>query len=113
MDLSTYFDPIDPGQFPVLSETQGQARLGNIIDLHTQAGGMPDYSEAHIALIGVADDRQAVGNEGCGNGPDAVRKFLYSLSVGPYDVKMVDLGNIRTGYSITDTYFALSPPWRN
>ena len=108
MDITPFFDPIDPELCAGYLETAGQPRLGNIIRRHTEDEGMPDYAGAHIALIGVPDDRNAIGNAGCDKAPDAVRRFLYSLSVGPYAVNMVDLGNIRTGFAVTDTYFAVS-----
>jgi arginase family enzyme len=108
MDISAFFEPLDREQFPGTGDTGGHSRLGNIIGMHTEADGLPDYTTANIAIIGVTDDRRAVGNEGCGKAPDAVRKYLYSLTVGPYPIKIVDLGNIRTGFSVNDTYFALS-----
>ena len=108
MDLSAFFEPIDLDEFPFGGETTGQARLGNIIHVHTVADGMPDYTSCNIALIGVTDDRKAIDNAGCGLAPDTIRKFLYKLNIGPYPVKMADLGNIKNGFTVTDTYFALS-----
>ena len=108
MDISAFFEPLDLNDFPYTGETTGQVRLGNIIGIHTQAAGLPDYTAANIALIGVTDDRRSVGNEGCGLAPDVIRKYLFSLNIGPYPVNMVDLGNIKKGFSVTDTYFALS-----
>jgi arginase family enzyme len=108
MDISPFFEPLDPEEFPYSGEPSGHIRLGNIIDLHTEASGLPDYTASNIALIGVTDDRKSVGNEGCGLAPNEIRKYLFQLNVGPYPVKIVDLGNIRQGFSVTDTYFALS-----
>ncbi|HNY02888.1 MAG TPA: formimidoylglutamase [Bacteroidales bacterium] len=108
MEISAFFEPLDISEFPDTGEASGVMRLGNIIQIHTAEGGFPDYSGCHIALIGVTDDRGNTGNEGCGMAPNPIRKHLYSLNVGPYPVKMVDLGNIRTGFAVTDTYFALS-----
>ncbi len=108
MDISAFFEPLDRNEFPGTGETAGVVRLGNIMALHTEEGGFPDYTGCHIALIGVTDDRGSVGNEGCGMAPNAIRKHLYRLNVGPYPVKMVDLGNIRNGFAVSDTYFALS-----
>lgn len=108
MDILSFFEPLDLDEFPHSGETTGQVRLGNIIGIHTEAGGLPDYASGNIALIGVTDDRGSVGNEGCGLAPNAIRKFLYKLNIGPYPIKMVDLGNIKNGFSVTDTYFALS-----
>ena len=108
MDISSFFEPLGPDEFPSGGEPSGQARLGDIIGIHTEADGFPDYSNCNIALIGVTDDRKAIDNEGCGLAPNAIRKYLFRLTVGPYPIKMVDLGNIKNGFSVTDTYFALS-----
>jgi formiminoglutamase len=40
-------------------------------------------------------------------GPDYVREKLYLLNEGGYTTKIVDLGNIKRGDKVTDTYFAL------
>ncbi len=108
MDISPFFEPLNPDEFQYFGDTSGQGRLGNIIGIHTEAGGLPDYGGSNIALIGVTDDRRAIGNEGCGLAPNAIRKYLYALNIGPYPIKMVDLGNVKNGFSVSDTYFALS-----
>ena len=68
----------------------------------------PDYLEADIVLIGVKEDRNAFNNEGCALAPDYVRKYLYNLYPGIFEPKIVDLGNIKAGFQVSDTYFALS-----
>jgi arginase family enzyme len=108
MDISAFFEPLDQNEFPYSGETTGQIRLGNIIGLHTEADGLPDYSACDIALIGVTDDRKAIGNEGCGLAPNSIRKYLFQLNIGLYPIRMVDLGNIKNGFNVSDTYFALS-----
>jgi len=108
MDISAFFEPLALGEFPQSSETAGQARLGNVIGMYTDANDFPDYTAFDIVLIGVKDDRNAVENEGCGMAPDQIRKFLYRLNPGPHAIKLADLGNIKRGFTVSDTYFALS-----
>ena len=108
MDISDFFEPVDLHEFPGLGETSGQARLGNMIRIFSDTNDFPDFTQYDIAVIGVTDDRNGVNNEGCGLAPDSIRKFLYKLNAGPHPNKLVDLGNIKTGFSVTDTYFALS-----
>ncbi len=64
--------------------------------------------DADIAIIGVKEDRKSVDNEGCAHAPDYVRTELYKLFRGDYNPRIADLGNIKQGHSIEDTYFALS-----
>ena len=108
MDISDFFEPLDLREFPDNGSSAGQSRLGNLIRIYAEEGDFPDYSTFDIALIGVTEDRNAVDNEGCGTAPDSIRKFLYKLNPGPHANKLVDLGNIRRGFSVSDTYFALS-----
>ena len=61
-----------------------------------------------IAIIGVEEDRYAVDNEGCKAGPDAIRHALYPLFNHWPDLKIVDLGNVKSGLRVEDTYYALS-----
>ena len=108
MDISDFFEPLDLREFPNTGETSGQVRLGNLMRINSDANDFPDYTSFDIALIGVKDDRNAVDNEGCGLAPDYIRKYLYKLNPGPHPNKLVDLGNIKRGFAVSDTYFALS-----
>ena len=108
MDISAFFEPVDIREFTFAGESTGQIRLGNITRIYSEAGDFPDFLTSDIVLIGVKDDRSSVDNEGCSMAPDFVRKYLYQLFPGPFPIKLVDLGNIKKGFTITDTYFALS-----
>lgn len=108
MDISVFFDPLDLNEFPVTSESSVPSRLGNIININAGTPDFPDYLQTDIALLGIPDDRNALNNEGCGLAPNAIRKYLYQLYPGPYPLRIIDLGNLKTGHSVTDTYFALS-----
>jgi arginase family enzyme len=105
MDISEFFEPVD---LSYKSEPSGLIRMGDKIIAFTDSGDFPDYLEADIVLIGVKEDRNAYNNEGCALAPDYVRKYLYTLFPGAFELKIVDLGNIKTGFQVTDTYFALS-----
>ena len=59
-----------------------------------------------IVIIGIPEDRFS---EGAGEikSPEAIRKQLYSLSSGSRGT-VVDMGNLRTGKTLADTYIGLS-----
>src|SRR5690606_10240032 len=61
----------------------------------------------HIAIIGVQEGRASVNNNGTQKGPDVVRRYLYDLYQGDYPIRVADLGNIKAGASIQDTYVAV------
>lgn len=107
MDLSVYFDPVDLLQFRYAEKGQ-RKRMGDLILSYTVAGDWPDPSDAQIAIIGVKEDRNGVNNEGAAQAPDFVRDFLYQLYPTHTSARIVDLGNLKQGYDVDDTYFALS-----
>ncbi|GAB3937132.1 formimidoylglutamase [Mucilaginibacter myungsuensis] len=106
MSLSDFFAPID---LKKVTPKTGffNSHLGSKIEHHSVAFPDLENEKFDIAIIGVLDDRNAVGNPGCALGPDYVREKLYSLYEGAYTTKIADLGNIKQGASVTDTYYAV------
>jgi formiminoglutamase len=95
MSLADFFTPID---LKKIAPKKGfyTSQLGDKI-VHYSVD-FPDLEEkTDIAIIGVMDDRNAVGNPGCSLAPDYIREKLYQLNEGGYSVKIADLGNIRAG----------------
>ncbi|MCB0805583.1 MAG: formimidoylglutamase [Bacteroidales bacterium] len=107
MDISVYFDPLDLTIFDFLPEGDTQ-RLGNLIVAFRDKEHFPALEEADLAIIGVGEDRNAVTNEGCAEAPDPIRNELYSLFSGTSKPRIIDLGNLKRGHSVDDTYFALT-----
>lgn len=106
MSLSDFFSPIDSSRF---TPAQGffTSQMGSVAEIYTSDFPDLDSGNFNIALIGVQEDRSAINNQGCALGPDYVREKFYQLNQGPYNTKIADLGNIKAGNKITDTYFAL------
>jgi formiminoglutamase len=105
MSLSDFFTPVD---LNAVTPKNGYytSHLGNKITIYTDS--FPDLDQsADIAIIGVQEDRNAVNNPGCALGPDYIREKLYQLHEGAYTTKIVDLGNIKQGQTVTDTYYAV------
>jgi len=107
MDLSVYFEPVALQQF-TYAEKSHRKRMGDVFRTYLPDGHFPEMEDAHMAIFGVEEDRLAIGNKGCGQAPDTIRDFLYNLFPGANVPKVVDLGNIRQGYDVKDTYFAVS-----
>jgi arginase family enzyme len=84
----------------------GQA--GNYIFIYQ--GKEVDLEYFDIALIGVEEDRSSLGNHGSAKTPDMVRREFYKLFLPPTEreFKVLDLGNIKPGETVRDTYFAIS-----
>jgi formiminoglutamase len=108
MEISEFLDPLAHVDFQFKGDSPTHPHLGDLIDIYMDSSHFPDYHNADIALIGINEDRNAINNQGCSQGPDVVRKFLYPLYPAGHEMKIVDLGNIRAGFHVTDTYFALT-----
>jgi formiminoglutamase len=105
MSLSDFFTPVDTEKI-IPKKGYFTSQLGSKIDYFSV--DFPDLEDkTDIAIIGVQEDRNAIGNPGCALGPDYIREKLYKLNEGNYSTKIADLGNIRQGATVTDTYFAL------
>ncbi|MEO6902723.1 MAG: formimidoylglutamase [Bacteroidia bacterium] len=105
--MQEYFTPIDLGKM-VGSAKYTDYSYGKRIKMYIEVDDFPDLNSIQIAIIGVEEDRKAVNNEGCGLAPDYIREYLYKLFQGNYTTHIADLGNIKKGNSIEDTYFAVT-----
>jgi formiminoglutamase len=106
MELIDFFEPVDKSKLDL--RKQGHPLLlCESIKAFTDTDGFPDLDQIDIAIIGVKEDRNGPDNEGCSLAPDYVRKYLYQLFQGPFKTRVADLGNIRAGDQVTDTYFAV------
>lgn len=68
---------------------------------------IPNIDEADIVLIGIAEERGNARHNFDNHAPDNIRRQFYQLYYWHYDVLIADLGNIRTGASLNDTYAAV------
>lgn len=89
-----------------LFETFSRRSLLRTIDIHTREH-FPELDKAGIAIVGVEDGRGNILNKGCSFGPDVIREAFYALFNHWPGLHIVDLGNIKAGNDISDTYFAL------
>lgn len=60
----------------------------------------------NFAVIGIPDSRNALNNDGCDKAPDIIRQNFYVLNNHFENIKIVDLGNVKQGKTIEDTYAA-------
>lgn len=105
MDISIFLNPVNKDLLD--SNTLYLAKqIGNSIDFYNNDDiNIEDYD---IAIIGINEDRNSVDNAGCKDAPDVIRQALYPLYNHWKNVKIIDLGNIKTGFNIEDTYYAIN-----
>lgn len=101
------FDFLSPLDSEIIDYINGLSsqQLGSKVVLHTSEA-FPEVSKVSIGIIGVLENR---GNTICNPEIDllAIRKELYGMFPGNWDVSIADFGDILGGNSKEDTYFAL------
>lgn len=107
MSLNTVIDFITPINKDEISNDEGykDTQLGRHIDAFEE--DFPNVDEADMVLIGCGEMRGEGGTNNT-DGPNAIRSAFYSLFHWHKEVKVADLGNIKVGASIQDSYSALS-----
>jgi len=105
MNLHDYFDPVslEKPEFHHLSE---KAVFCRNIDIHTPDNEIKNISRYNIAIIGIPEDRNA-SIKGSATAPDLIRNELYQLFRLDHELKIIDLGNLKPGNAVQDSYFAL------
>ncbi|MFD2161254.1 formimidoylglutamase [Paradesertivirga mongoliensis] len=106
MSLSDFFTPVDSNKVSSHAEFF-TSQLGALSEIYLQEFPDLEAEKFDIAIFGVLEDRNAVNNQGCALGPDYVREKFYALYQGPYNTRIADLGNIKAGNTVSDTYFAV------
>lgn len=107
MSLSSIQDFVEPINLAYLSKDEGyrDTQLGKHIKSYESA--LPDITDADIVLIGAGECRGAGfvlnGFEAANN----VRAALYNLYYWHAQVTIADLGNVKLGQTIQDSYAAL------
>jgi arginase family enzyme len=79
--------------------------LGSKFVFHTK-DDFPDLKQINIAIVGVLENR---GDKKANSQVNltAIRKELYSLYPGNWESSIADLGDLKSGNTIEDTYYAL------
>lgn len=102
--LQDFFSPVND-EISHQKADYNSSQIG--FSINSYFNHFPDLEEIDIAIFGVMDDRNAINNLGCSLGPDVFRQYFYPLYEGFKKPKIADLGNIKAGESITDTYAAV------
>lgn len=102
MNLSIFFEPLNEDIFALLDKPR---TLGAYINRFT--GKFPDWRAADIALLGINETRGRTEENAAAIPARAVRKKLYGMHKGAGRGQIVDLGNLRPGITLEDTYLRL------
>jgi formiminoglutamase len=100
------FEFLDPISLQDITEDEGfkEGQYGKLVDAYTHQE--PDWKNADIILLAVHEER---GKGKIQKDPhtNAIRKQFYNLYSWHNDIKICDLGNVKVGNQLQDTYVAL------
>ena len=107
MSLSSIQDFVEPINLSFLSKDEGyrDTQLGRHIKSYENQ--LPDITDADIVLIGAGECRGAGFALSGFEAANAVRAALYNLYYWHAQVTIADIGNVKIGQSIQDSYAAL------
>lgn len=102
-DLKEYLSPLNPA---ALNDdlTYNDSQIGRVIKIYEKE--FPDLDEVDLVLVGINEFRGA-GFNAKENAADAVRKQFYQLHYWHHDILIADIGNIKCGSSLADSYAAV------
>ncbi len=107
MSLQTTVDFLEPVNLFEISNDEGykDTQLGRHIALYDEE--FPDVTDADIVLVGCAEMRGAGIEFNSTNSPNAIRSEFYGLYHWHKDIAVADVGNVKRGATLQDTYAAL------
>jgi arginase family enzyme len=103
-NLSEFLEPVNLHEIS-FDEGYKEGQLGSTIDLYNET--FPDIDEADMVIVGCGEQRGSGLIHGQSKAPDIIRRNFYQLYFWHKDVRIADIGNIKTGSLYTDSYAAL------
>jgi len=105
-DLRDFLEPLE---IDILNEDAGfsDGQTGHRIAIH-QNNEIPDLSDTDIVILGSGETRGSNHAIELVNPANLIRKQLYRLHHWHEQIQIADLGNIRPGANLSDTYAAIS-----
>jgi formiminoglutamase len=106
-DLTSLTDFLHPVEVDQLSFDEGykNSQVGKVVDVYHES--LPELDAADVVLVGCDEERGqniAAIESGAAN---AIRKEFYKLYYWHSETRLADIGNVRKGASLADTYAAL------
>ena len=105
MDLNGYFDPVSLER-PDFEYLENNESFSHHISVHTPDLPIRELDKHQVAILGIPEDSNAF-IKGSKEAPDQIRSKLYQLKKINKNLRIYDLGNIKNGGSVNDTYYAI------
>ncbi len=107
LQTESIIDFLDPINIAMISNDEGfkDSQLGKHIAVFEEE--FPDISQADFVIVGCGEMRGAGVGLTSTNAPDAIRAEYYKLFHWHTQVNVADIGNVKSGATLEDTYAAL------
>ncbi len=107
MSLHSLSDFLEPINMAMLSNDEGfkETQLGSHVLVYEEE--LPDIDTADLVIVGCGEMRGMGMHFTNNDAPDKVRAAFYSLFYWHTEVIIADLGNIKTGATVNDSYAAV------
>jgi formiminoglutamase len=105
--MQDFQDFLEPISLAIISEDEGyiDGQIGKHI--LTEETEYFDVNNADVVLVGVVESRGNGRRDKENNAADIIRKQLYKLHYWHADIKIADIGNIKKGATLNDSYAAI------
>jgi arginase family enzyme len=103
-DLHEYLSPLNVAGISG-DAAYNDSQMGSVIKINEEE--IPDLSDIDVVIVGVNEFR-GNGFIATENSSDAIRKKFYALHYWHKEISIADIGNIRSGASLNDSYSALT-----
>ncbi|MDP9040816.1 MAG: formimidoylglutamase [Bacteroidota bacterium] len=104
LHILDYLDPINTREISNDDEYK-DGQVGKLIEVYEE--DFPDLLQADLVLVGCREERGARRSRTLLNGPDMIRRQFYQLYHWHSDIRLMDVGNVKSGSTLADTYAAL------
>lgn len=102
MNFTLFFTPLNQQDFADINKEDA---LKNHINIHFDK--IPKWKGMDIAIIGLTEIRGSANKTMDINAAHHIRRQLYQLKKSAADYKIVDLGNLKSGIDLEDTYLRI------
>ncbi|MEP6675320.1 MAG: formimidoylglutamase [Ferruginibacter sp.] len=103
-DLQDFLEPV---AIHLLNEDEGynDGQVANHIEAYQTE--LPDITDIDIVLVGIGEQRGQSIAAIPSQAPDIIRRQLYQLHYWHTNISIADIGNIKTGATVADSYAAV------
>ncbi len=104
-EIAHFFTPVPSDVFDL--DVYKEFQFGRSFTVYKEGSEFPELDTIQLAIVGVAEARYSENNQGSQYASLAVRHFLYKQYGYAMALPIADLGDIKAGHSVEDTYYAL------